>query len=303
MNNKLMEKEYGGTFKTIRLSKNFEQIFVSKNVLHQTSYSKFELGKTDVTSKKFVALLRNIEMDFEEFDFIHHSYSYSPRDAIIQKYYNLKFIDDDILQEIIKEAEIYLKKEDDRYIENLLTVSKGLRAFGKNNNIDHARLYAEIVWKRLEQLDTWYLSDLRLINSILFIFPIGTAMTITKFAMTQLYKYKQHSLYKKLLLPFKYNLVHLLIRENHLEEAYKINEELIEDFKKEKAYFHISLCYLRKGLLQGSLGIVDKINYIEQANQVSIFFNDNQLQKHLEYESQYVSELLERETLLGEIKG
>lgn len=287
-----MEKEYGETFKTIRLSKNFEQTFISSDILHQTSYSKFELGKIDITSKKFIALLQNIEMDFEEFNFIHHSYNYSPRDTIIQKFLNLKFIDENILQEIISKAKKYLEKEEDRYIQNLLDVSEGLYAFGKNNNINKARFYAEKVWRRLEQLDTWYLSDIRLINNILFIFPIDTAITITKFAMTQLYKYRQHSLYKKSLLPFKYNLVHLLIRENQYKSAYKINEELIEDFKKEKAYVQISLCYLRKGLLQEKVGISDNINYIERANQISVLFNDYQLQKHLNYEKRYLADFL-----------
>ena len=175
-----------------------------------------------------------------------------------------------------------------------MNASKGLRAFGKNNNIDKARLYAENVWHRMEQLDTWYLSDLRLINSILFMFPIETAMTITKFALSQLYKYKQHSLFKKLLLPFKYNLVHLLIRENQLKKAYKINEELIEDFKKEKAFFQLSLCYLRKGLLQEKLGIGNNINYIERAYQIPHLFDDQELQKQLEDETQYVTELLHK---------
>ncbi|MBK3493963.1 hypothetical protein JFL43_03635 [Viridibacillus sp. YIM B01967] len=276
----------------IRLSKTYHQSKVSVGVLHQTSYSKFELGKIEITTKKFVELLHNIEMSFEEFEFIHHSYDFSLRDDIIYKFSNLKFIDETLLLEIISTSETYLEKKEDCYIRDILNSSKGLYVLKKEKDFKKASFYAERVWKRLQQSDTWYLSDIRLVNSILFLFPIDTAIFIAQFAINQLDKYKKYDNYKKLILPFKYNLVHLLLKETYLEEAYKLNEELIEDFKEQKTYVQIALCYLRKGLIQDKLAIQNKENYIEIAESIAILFDDRNLREQLKNEKLYLKELM-----------
>lgn len=286
-----MEKKYGKTFKKIRTSKNYSQKDVNENVMHQTSYSKFELGKTDVTFEKFETLLNNLEVSYEEFLFIHNGYCYSDREEIINKFNDLKFIEVSKLYEIISLAEKYLEDQGDRYLADILAISKAFLILKETEEFEKPREYAEEVWARLQKLNTWYLSDLKLINSILFLFPISTAITITEFAIKQALKYKEFNDYRKLILPFKFNLVHMLIRENRVKEAFIVNEEVIQEAKELKVYIQIAISLLRKGIMFENNPDQSKL-HVEKAFQISELLEDPMLNLQLKNERKYLSSIL-----------
>ncbi|MFJ7970989.1 helix-turn-helix domain-containing protein [Psychrobacillus sp. NPDC096389] len=285
-------KSYGETLKKIRLSKNYDQSMISGNIIHQSSYSKYELGKINMTVYKFEKVLSNLGIDYEELKFIHHSYNYDAKVAIVTRFNNLKFIDELILKEIIAASEVYLKNIEDPQIRDILLVSHGFLAIKKENNFELASLYADEVWNRLQTLDTWYLADIRLINSILFLFKIETAISISQFAIKQLTKYQALHDYQKLIYPFKYNLVQLLIREKNWLGAYQLNEELIVAFKEEKAYVQIALTYLRKGLLQKKIAMEDEVDFVEKAFEIATVLDDEKLHIQLETERKQILDFI-----------
>lgn len=286
-----MRKKYGETFKEIRTSKNYRQSDVNGNMMHQTSYSKFELGKMDVTSEKFEILLNNLEISYEEFQFIHNGYTYSDRNRIIKCFNELKFIEVHKLTEIISMSELYLKTVEDRYIQDILDLSKAFLVLKESENFEVPRRYAEKVWNRLQEANMWYLSDLKLINSILFLFPISTAISITQFAIKQAVKYKDFNDYRKLILPFKFNLVHLLIRERAFEQAFLLNEEVIEEAKELKSYMQISLSYLRKGLLLEQSSSQSN-SFTIQAFEIAKLIEDHVLINQLNREKSYLTSII-----------
>ncbi|MER2000229.1 MAG: hypothetical protein ABS882_10655, partial [Lysinibacillus sp.] len=72
------------------------------------------------------------------------------------------------------------------------------------------------------------------------------------------------------------------------EDAYLLNEDLINEFKKIKGYTQIALCFLRKGLLQKKLAIHDVTDYIEKAYFIAEIFDDTSLKKQLiEFEKNF----------------
>ncbi|WP_033541803.1 helix-turn-helix domain-containing protein [Planococcus sp. CAU13] len=286
-----MEKKFGQTFKDIRTSKNYRQSDVNGDMMHQTSYSKFELGKMDVTLEKFEVLLNNLEISYDEFQFIHNGYNYSDRNRIISRFNELKFIEVNKLTEIISMSESYLHTVEDRYIQDILALSKAFLILKESENFEVPRRYAEDVWLRLQNSNIWYLSDLKLINSILFLFPIPTAISITQFAIKQAVKYKDFHDYRKIILPFKFNLVHLFIRERAFEEAFLLNEEVIEEAKELKSYMQISLSYLRKGLLLEQRSSQSN-SFIEQAFEIARLVDDHALIDQLNKEKSYLSSIL-----------
>ncbi|WP_227395957.1 Rgg/GadR/MutR family transcriptional regulator [Jeotgalibacillus aurantiacus] len=283
----------GETVKQIRLSKNYKQSEVSKNIMHQTSYSKFELENIEISYQKFHKILDNLEMDLEEFKFVHYGYDYSPRDKIIRNFFQIKFIDIRSLNEIISASKVYLMENDDRYIEDILSISRGLINIEESGNFESARSYAEKVWKRLEKLDTWYLSDFKLIGVILFLFPIETAVSITNYALKQSEKYENYIDYKKIFIPFKYNLVQLLIRKKLLIQANSLNEDVLTDLKEQKAYPQIALCYIRKGLLENLLNKSNGDKAINKAFDIAEVMEDENLKVQLEQERSYLENVLE----------
>lgn len=245
-----------------------------------------------MTVHKFENVLSNLGIDYEELKFIHHSYNYDAKVAIVKQFNNLKFIDELILKEIIASSESYLENIEDPQIRDILLVSLGFLAIKKENNFELASIYADEVWNRLQTLDTWYLADIRLLNSILFFFTIETAISITQLAIKQLNKYQALHDYKKLVYPFKHNLVQLLIREKNWLGAYQINEELIVAFKEEKAYVQIALTYLRKGLLQKKLEMEDEIDFIEKSFVIATVLDDEKLHIQLETERKQILDFI-----------
>lgn len=284
-----MPNEIGPIIKEIRKSKNYNQSTVANGVMHQTNYSKFELGEIEISYNKFKNLLINLELDIVEFEYL-HTKKYNPaRQDIIHYFHQLRFINEDLLSRIIEGSNKYLENNADLYIRDILNVSKALIAV-KDDNFDLAKHYGYKVWKRLEGADNWYLSDIKLINSILFLFPIETAEYISEFALKQGKKYERHPEYDNVFLPFKYNIVQLLLREKRIEEADSLNEEVLNTFRDRKFYTQIALCTLRKSMIELHLnnGAFSK-ELLANAYLIAEVLNDVELEEKLKQEEHYIN--------------
>ena len=69
-----MRYDFGNVYKEIRESKGLTQEEVCGGVLSRTSLSKIESGKTTPKYENMEFLLRQINMSFEEFEYICHLY-------------------------------------------------------------------------------------------------------------------------------------------------------------------------------------------------------------------------------------
>ncbi|WP_150819741.1 helix-turn-helix domain-containing protein, partial [Streptococcus pneumoniae] len=83
-----MRYDFGKVYKEIRESKGLTQEEVCGNVISRTSLSKIESGKATPKYENMEFLLRQINMSFEEFDYICHLYQPSQRTEIMQTYLN-----------------------------------------------------------------------------------------------------------------------------------------------------------------------------------------------------------------------
>lgn len=287
-----MSNGIGLIIKEIRKSKNYSQTIAADNIMHQTNYSKFELGEIEISYDKFKKLLINLELDIVEFEYLYALKKNSSRQDIIHYFYKLRFIDIKQLNQIITDSKKYLENNSDRYIDDIYSVSKALIAV-KNDNFDEAKKYAYKIWERLENLDNWYLADIKLINNILFLFPIDTAEYISEFALKQGLKYERHPEYENIFLPFKYNLVHLLLRERKIKEAMYLNEEVLNTFKEKKLYTQIALCTLRKSMIeQYSNEEVLAKETLKSAYLIAEALNDTALTVSLKKEELYINSIL-----------
>ncbi|WP_332646787.1 helix-turn-helix domain-containing protein [Lysinibacillus sp. 54212] len=285
----------GRTIKKIRISKGYTQKFISENIIHQTSYSKFELDKIQLTTENFIHILRKLDISYAEFSFIHNDYDLDEKEKIIQTFINLRFIDEKVLQEIINLSTAYLNKSYDSFLYDILQLCKGFIKLKMTSDFKIASKYAKIIWSRLERTDIWYLSDLYLINNILFLFPLETSISIADLAITRLEKYsKLDNRYKLLALTIQYNVVHLLIRANEYNSAYIMNEKVIYGFKENKNYFQTSLSLLRKGFLENKLGKQpDHTTSMLLINLIGVaeIFDDRDLVERLKEEEKYLRRL------------
>lgn len=243
-----MERNAGTLFKEIRRNKNFSQEFMARGVLTQSAYSKFELGKNEISYSSYIQLLEKLEMTQEEFAYIQNDYSYNPHEKLLLDFFDLPFNDPKQLNAIIKTSREILKNAENEVVADIAVICEALILLVETNDMEKARKKAEVVWSRLADRHYWYLSEIKIINSILFLFPSAAAKEMTKKVITNLKRYGNFKEANKLVGILNLNLSFLLIREQEYAEALRIIEHASEVFKEYSMYKHLAAAYVRKGI-------------------------------------------------------
>ena len=191
-----MRYDFGKVYKDIRESKGLTQEEVCGNGLSRTSLSKFESGKATPKYENMEFLLRQINMSFEEFEYICHLYQPSQRTEIMQTYLNTSSIfGTSSLVNLFETCQDYLKVHHDLPIEeirDMLEVVIYIRQHGTGQLSIQVEQTVKKLWEKIEKQDTWYEGDLKILNTILFSFPIEHLHLITEQILQRLEEYKNY---------------------------------------------------------------------------------------------------------------
>lgn len=191
-----MRYNFGKVYKEIRESKGLTQEDVCGSVLSRTSLSKIESGKTTPKYENMEFLLRQINMSFEEFEYICQLYQPSQRTEIIQSYLNMSSIlGTSELEKLFQKCQDYLKTHHDlpiKEIRDMLEIVIYIRQNGTKKLSIEVNNTVKKLWKKIEKQDTWYENDLKILNTILFTFPIEHIHLITGKILQRLEVYKNY---------------------------------------------------------------------------------------------------------------
>jgi len=193
---------------------------------------------------------------------------------------DLKLLKDDIIA--------YLKEEEDYLLRDLYYACESLIVLNATQNVEEAQFFAKKIWERMEKFDKWYLLDIRLINTILFIFPIDVAVHIGERVAKQLVPYHNLKEAEILLINIDVNLAVLLIDDKKYQEALSYLKNVIPLCKKYQKYNQLSIAYARKGIVLQKTGKMDEgSEYIEKAYAILNAIEDTKLREDLEKEVSY----------------
>ena len=257
-----MRYDFGKVYKEIRESKGLTQEEVCGNVLSRTSLSKIESGKVTPKYENMEFLLRQINMSFEEFDYICHLYQPSQRTEIMQTYLNMRsIIGTSDLVNLIQKCQDYLKTHHDLPIEeirDMLEVVIYIRQHGTGELSDHAEQIVKKLWRKIEKQDTWYESDLKILNTILFSLPIEHLHLITGKILQRLEVYKNYQHLYDLRMTILLNLSTLYLYNQDKNMCKQICYTLLEDAKNKKSYDRLAICYIRIGICRDDAKLIQK---------------------------------------------
>lgn len=242
-------KGYGKTLKKIRESLLLTQIDMSTGIMSQSNYSKVEKGEIDIPFSKMIDLLNRLGMSVDEFIYIHHDYTKIPGTQL-NLLYKMSTNDKTQVSKNIEKLK-KIKKPDQRDHELLAILEAML--FISEHKYDMAKEKAYIVWKRLEKHDNWYLYDIKLINSILYVFPVDIAESIVSLSIKRLKSYANLKSIKGLSANMQLNYLLLLIENKRFEQALERANTLISYCIAQNLYQQLSLCYIRKGIILTNL--------------------------------------------------
>ena len=257
-----MRYDFGKVYKEIRESKGLTQEEVCGEVLSRTSLSKIESGKVTPKYENMEFLLRQINMSFEEFDYICHLYQPSQRTEIMQTYLNMRsIIGTSDLVNLFQKCQDYLKTHHDLPIEeirDMLEVVIYIRQHGAGELSDHAEQVVKKLWRKIEKQDTWYENDLKILNTILFRFPIEHLhlITVKILQLLEIYKNYQHLYDLRMAILLNLSTIYLYNQDKNM--CQQICYTLLEDAKKKKHYDRLAICYVRIGICTDDSKLIQK---------------------------------------------
>ena len=283
-----MRYDFGKVYKEIRESKGLTQEEVCGGVLSRTSLSKIESGKTTPKYENMEFLLRQINMSFEEFEYICQLYQPSQRTEIMQTYLNMNsIIDTSGLINLFETCQDYLKTHHDLPIEeirDMLEVVIYIRQHGTGELSDHAEQVVKKLWSKIEKQDTWYENDLKILNTILFTFPIEHIHLITGKILQRLEIYKNYQHLYELRMTILLNLSTLYLYNQDKNMCKQICYTLLEDAKNKKSYDRLAICYVRIGICTSNDYLIQKgFSLLKLTDETSML---SHLQKEVEIYSQ-----------------
>ncbi|WP_314433219.1 helix-turn-helix transcriptional regulator [uncultured Streptococcus sp.] len=283
-----MRYDFGKVYKEIRESKGLTQEEVCGNVLSRTSLSKIESGKATPKYENMEFLLRQMNMSFEEFDYICHLYQPSQRTEIMQTYLNMtSIIGSNSLVHFFETCQDYLKTHHDLPIEeirDMLEVVIHLRQHGTEQLSDQVKQTIQKLWEKIEKQDTWYESDLKILNTILFSFPIEHLHLITEKILQRLEVYKNYQHLYDLRMTILLNLSTIYLYHQDKNMCQQICYTLLEDAKNKKSYDMLAICYVRIGICRNDAKLIQKgFSLLELTEETSML---SHLKKEVETYSQ-----------------
>lgn len=270
-----MRYDFGKVYKEIRESKGLTQEEVCGNVISRTSLSKIESGKATPKYENMEFLLWQINMSFEEFDYICHLYQTSQRTEIMQTYLNMRsIIGTSDLVNLIQKCQDYLKTHHDLPIEeirDMLEVVIYIRQHGTEQLSDQVKQTVKKLWEKIEKQDTWYENDLKILNTILFSFPIDHLHLITGKILQRLEVYKNYQHLYDLRMTILLNLSTLYLYNQDKNMCQQICYTLLEDAKNKKSYDRLAICYVRIGICRDDAKLIQKgFSLLELTNETSM---------------------------------
>ena len=270
-----MRYDFGKVYKEIRESKGLTQEEVCGDVLSRTSLSKIESGKVTPKYENMEFLLRQVNMSFEEFDYICHLYQPSQRTEIMQTYLNMNsIIGGSGLVHFFETCQNYLKTHHDLPIEeirDMLEVVIHIRQHGTEKLSDQVKQTVKKLWEKIEKQDTWYESDIKILNTILFSFPIEHLHLITEKILQRLEVYKNYQHLYDLRMAILLNLSTIYLYHQDKNMCQQICYTLLEDAKNKKSYDMLALCYIRIGICRDNAKLIQKgFSLLELTDETSI---------------------------------
>lgn len=254
--------------------------------MSQSNYSKVEKGEIDVSFSNMIEILNCLDMSVDEFMYIKNNYKKYTRPHM-SKLHNLRYNNTEQL--VILRKELEKKQNFTTHELELLAIYESLIIIAEQNDFEAATEKVEMIWKRLEKHDNWYLYDIQIISNIIYLFPIDTAISIGHLAVKRLEKYKELRGVNNLSMNIHMNLILHLIENERYEKALNEVNRLISSCISKNLSVHLAICFVRKGLLMDLLCQNHSKAWYDKGYKLLEIMQNDRLKKELQKEvSQYI---------------
>ncbi|WP_186673885.1 helix-turn-helix domain-containing protein [Sporosarcina sp. BP05] len=265
---------FGKDFKEIRKNRSYSQAEVASSITSQSTYSKFEAGIRDVDASIYLQLLHRLNISADEIDYIQNGYSYGQKQNLIHKLFSINYNHTEHLRSLKRQAVDFLEEQYDQDIKNVYLICEAFIQLYDTKDIEVAKNIVGPIWESVSKYGQWYLNDIRIINTILFLFPVDIAIKFTETVLVRLDTYKDFRDVARLKIAFKINLSLLLIKDKDYVRALTIIVDSLQCDKRKMDYSILALHFSREAICRANIQGDGSAESLEKARQLLIFYDD-----------------------------
>ncbi|MGU7924834.1 helix-turn-helix domain-containing protein [Streptococcus suis] len=259
-----MRWDYGSVYKSIRKSKQLSQEQICGDYLNRTTLVRFEKNQTIPSYELMRFLLKQVDMTFEEFEYLCNYYQPSQRQQLLYDIDNLRNPTTKTMEDLIKRCQDHLKKEpNDIPIHRKCLLLETVVAVRKSSSItqlsDEAETLSKLLWSELERYDNWYHNDIILVGTLLSkISSLDSLEETANLLLKRLEKYKDYKRIQPTILSYYQSLSYFFLEQRQYNKSTFFATKLMDLAKQEKRYDQLARAYVYLGIAQNKQELVEK---------------------------------------------
>ncbi|CYU36401.1 helix-turn-helix domain-containing protein [Streptococcus suis] len=259
-----MRWDYGSVYKSIRKSKHLSQEQICGDYLNRSTLVRFEKNQTIPSYELMRFLLKQVDMTFEEFEYLCNYYHPSQRQQLLYDIDNLRNPTTKTMENLINRCHNHLKKEPDdgpirRKCQLLETVVAVRNSTSFNQLSEEADSFSKLLWSELEGYDNWYHNDIILVGTLLpKISSLDSLEETANLLLRRLEKYKDYKKIQPTILSHYRSLSYFFLEQRQYSKATFFATKLMELAKQEKRYDQLARAYVYLGIAQNKQELVEK---------------------------------------------
>ncbi|HEM3705091.1 TPA: helix-turn-helix transcriptional regulator [Streptococcus suis] len=259
-----MRWDYGSVYREIRKSKHLSQEQICGDYINRTTLVRFEKNQTIPSYELMRFLLKQVDMTFEEFEYLCNYFQPSQRQQLLYDIDNLRNPTTKTMENLVKRCHNYLKKEPDdgpirRKCQLLETVVAVRNSTSFNQLSEEAETLSKLLWSELERYDNWYHNDIILVGTLLsHILSLDVIEDTAKLILERLEKYKDYKRIQPTILSFYQQLSLFTLEQKQYSKSTFFSTKLINLAKQEKRYDQLARGYVYLDIAQNKQELINK---------------------------------------------
>ncbi|MGQ7556120.1 helix-turn-helix domain-containing protein [Streptococcus suis] len=281
-----MRWDYGSVYKSIRKSKRLSQEQICGDYLNRTTLVRFEKNQTIPSYELMRFLLKQVDMTFEEFEYLCNYYQPSQRQQLLYDIDNLRNPTTKMMENLIKRCQDHLNKEPDdgpirRKCQLLETVVAIRNSTSFNQLSEEAETLSKLLWSELERYDNWYHNDIILVGTLLSkISSLDSLEETANLLLKRLEKYKDYKRIQPTILSYYQSLSYFFLEQKQYNKSTFFATKLMDLAKQEKRYDQLARAYVYLGIAQNKQELIDKgLHILEWTDEQTLLDNLKKLIK------------------------
>ncbi|AIS09903.1 hypothetical protein LACWKB8_1649 [Lactobacillus sp. wkB8] len=258
---------FGKTIHNLRTRRKMTQQELAQDLFDRSTISKIENNELSTTYENEIKLITRLGLTPNEFEYISNSYQVGTKDQLLYRFLNL---DDNVDQEEINgllQDCLFVKNDED--IKRIAIILKSLLLVNNAAAPAHARELVQPIWfNYLRNIEVFTITDITILNSILFAFDYQTANEIITKIITNLDN--RYPFMKELKANTLINQAIIQMKEHQFKSAVSILNSLQPLLKSLRQYDKLLVVNARIAICQNdkqkALEQVDLLQKIGAAN-------------------------------------